>query len=363
MPGFMDFLADQLPSILAGNNSVIQANRMRPGAVPDGRPAIWPSAPAASSGDPRSDHLGRRRVLQENGAPRREPAPELLPTGSLQGRAAQQPFPQAQAGLLDSGEDARQGGLLSGLQNTMTSPLFLSGLGLLTGGGFGGAMRGAQLGLSFEEDRRRKAETQTKDAAARSFFSDPANLEGLPPGAAAGLRSMGHEGLKSAIELLSKGHVTPLDRKYKESQIAANVARAGYYRDGGADRTGQKERIIAGLMEEDPDLSYADAVALASRAPQNHDMRRENLALTAYRNDPSRTLEEWRQFYGLGAQSSAQPPQQPAPAQSSPPVRSPSVAPQSAGPSGVPAGARQAQDGNWYVPDPERPGKYLKVNP
>jgi hypothetical protein len=25
-------------------------------------------------------------------------------------------------------------------------------------------------------------------------------------------------------------------------------------------------------------------------------------------------------------------------------------------------GARQAQDGNWYVPDPKRPGKYLRVN-
>jgi hypothetical protein len=25
-------------------------------------------------------------------------------------------------------------------------------------------------------------------------------------------------------------------------------------------------------------------------------------------------------------------------------------------------GARQAKDGNWYVEDPNRPGKYLKVN-
>ncbi|MDR6955980.1 hypothetical protein J2X65_005367 [Ancylobacter sp. 3268] len=32
-------------------------------------------------------------------------------------------------------------------------------------------------------------------------------------------------------------------------------------------------------------------------------------------------------------------------------------------PSGVPQGARQAPDGNWYVPDPARPGKYLKVQP
>ena len=25
-------------------------------------------------------------------------------------------------------------------------------------------------------------------------------------------------------------------------------------------------------------------------------------------------------------------------------------------------GARKADDGNWYVPDPKRPGKYLKVS-
>ncbi|MCB4770478.1 hypothetical protein LGR54_17860 [Ancylobacter sp. Lp-2] len=32
-------------------------------------------------------------------------------------------------------------------------------------------------------------------------------------------------------------------------------------------------------------------------------------------------------------------------------------------PAGAPQGARQAPDGNWYVPDPARPGKYLKVQP
>ena len=30
-------------------------------------------------------------------------------------------------------------------------------------------------------------------------------------------------------------------------------------------------------------------------------------------------------------------------------------------PQGAPAGSRQARDGMWYVPDPNRPGKYLKV--
>ena len=30
---------------------------------------------------------------------------------------------------------------------------------------------------------------------------------------------------------------------------------------------------------------------------------------------------------------------------------------------GLPEGARQAKDGNHYVPDPQRPGKYLQVVP
>lgn len=32
-----------------------------------------------------------------------------------------------------------------------------------------------------------------------------------------------------------------------------------------------------------------------------------------------------------------------------------------AAPSGAPQGAKQASDGNWYIPDPQRPGKYLMV--
>jgi hypothetical protein len=29
-------------------------------------------------------------------------------------------------------------------------------------------------------------------------------------------------------------------------------------------------------------------------------------------------------------------------------------------PAGVPANAKKAPDGNWYSPDPKRPGKYVK---
>jgi len=38
------------------------------------------------------------------------------------------------------------------------------------------------------------------------------------------------------------------------------------------------------------------------------------------------------------------------------------LTPPPAAPAGMPEGARQAKDGNYYIPDPQRPGKYLKVN-
>jgi hypothetical protein len=43
----------------------------------------------------------------------------------------------------------------------------------------------------------------------------------------------------------------------------------------------------------------------------------------------------------------------------------PAAAPAAAGarPAWAPANAAQAPDGNWYVPDPNNQGKYLKVNP
>lgn len=60
------------------------------------------------------------------------------------------------AGLLGNFDDEPQG-LLGGVQRTMTSPLFLAGAGLLTGQGFGGAMRGMQMGAAFDQQRQEDA--------------------------------------------------------------------------------------------------------------------------------------------------------------------------------------------------------------
>lgn len=279
MAGLLNFGNDELPSIWGGSNSIIQGNRMRGNPAQDGIPALL------------------QLLAAQRGAPAPQPAPQ--PGGAMPLPAPNpsraMPAPPAQmptgGGLLGNFEEPQQG-LLAGIHDAFFNPMTLTGLGLLTGEGFGGAMRGAQMGMAYQDQQRKKAEQQRLNAASQSFFADPANLEGLPPGAVAGLRSMGHEGLKAAIDTLTKNHATPLDRKYRESQIAANNARAGYYRDGGADRTGQTERIIDRLMESNPDLSYEDAVALARRAPQDDSLRRERLAIDAYRNDPTREIEE-----------------------------------------------------------------------
>lgn len=73
------------------------------------------------------------------------------------------------AGLLPNFDDEPRG-LLGGLRNTMMDPMFLAGAGLLTGQGFGGAMRGAQLGMSFQDQQRQEAERRRKQQGFESLL-------------------------------------------------------------------------------------------------------------------------------------------------------------------------------------------------
>lgn len=342
MPGLLDFGNDELPSLLGGGNSIIWGNRMRGNQASDGLPALMQSFGHLSA-SPTS--APAQSPMPRPAGPMPLPAPN--PSRAMPAPPAQMP---TGGGLLGNFEEPQQG-LLAGIHDAFFNPMTLTGLGLLTGEGFGGAMRGAQMGITYQDQQRKKAEQQRLNAASQSFFADPANLEGLPPGAVAGLRSLGPDGLKAAIDTLTKNHVTPLDRQYRESQIAANNARAGYYRDGGADRTGQTERIIDRLMQSNPNLSYEEAVALARRAPQDDSMRLENLAMNAYRNDPSRELEEWRSFYGLSPRAAtpstpaATPPSSPVPGAPPPGGQSPGATSAPRGGSGAQqalARARQA---------------------
>lgn len=76
---------------------------------------------------------------------------------------------------------------------------------------------------------------------------------------------------------------------------------------GAGSEAGQTERIVSALQSENPDLSYAEALALAQSAPNKSAdiLRRESLAMTAAKEDndfaidPETTLNKWRQFYGL----------------------------------------------------------------
>lgn len=332
MTGLLDFNSDGYPSILSGNNSILWGNRVRHGTPHDAMPALFESAHSPSN--------ARERAPPAQTIP---PAPLPMPIQNPGGE-----MPNAPAGLLANYHQEPHGGLLTGLQDVMVNPLFLTGLGLLSGEGFGGAMRGAQLGFAMQEQKNQRSDKQRQEALLDHLM----NTTSAPPEIAqiAGMQGP-QAGANTLLEWMGPAQkARELDLEYKRSQIANNNARANWYREGaGGNRTGQTERIIERLMESNPELSYEDAVGLARRAPQDDSMRLERLAMDAYRNDPGQTLEEWRAFYGLGKRET-------------PAAAAPAEEPGSGRPPNVPPGARQAPDGNWYVSDPDRPGKYLKVN-
>lgn len=76
---------------------------------------------------------------------------------------------------------------------------------------------------------------------------------------------------------------------------------------------GTVDFIAQKLMAEDPSLSYAEAVGLARRAPNDQTLPLERLALQAakqdrnFRRDPDGTLAHWRQRYGLPAEQEGAP--------------------------------------------------------
>ena len=86
------------------------------------------------------------------------------------------------AGLLGNYDDEPQGGLLGGFQRGFTNPMTLAGLGLLTGEGFGGAMRGMQMGAAFDEQRRQRARTAQEQQAYRGLLESPELQATLPKG-------------------------------------------------------------------------------------------------------------------------------------------------------------------------------------
>lgn len=116
-------------------------------------------------------------------------------------------------------DDQPQGGLLAGLQRGFMNPMTLGGLGLLSGEGFGGAMRGMQVGAAFDDQRRQQEESARMKAAANQWYSNPENLKQLPPGMAPLVQAMGEKGVPFAAEVLAKNYQNPLETQYKQAQI------------------------------------------------------------------------------------------------------------------------------------------------
>lgn len=102
------------------------------------------------------------------------------------------------------------------------------------------------------------------------------------------------------------------------------------------------------------------AQRLASGEIKRHDAEKELRALP----DPMKGFAEWRkanpQLFGQALKAGSQggapataPSGSGAPSEATPDAPKP--------PAGAPAHARRAPDGLWYIPDPDRPGKYLQV--
>jgi hypothetical protein len=152
------------------------------------------------------------------------------------------------AGLLPNFDDEPRG-LLGGLRNTMMDPMFLAGAGLLTGQGFGGAMRGAQLGMSFQDQQRQEAERRRKQQGFESLLGQI----NAPPDVLALARFQGPE---AATETIGQWvgpaqEARRLEMELKRAQIAKaqreaaeNAARQkalydAFFGDGGAQPTSQ----------------------------------------------------------------------------------------------------------------------------
>jgi len=119
------------------------------------------------------------------------------------------------AGIWNIPDDEPQG-LLGGLQRGFTNPMTLSGLGLLSGGGWDGAMQGARLGMGFDEQRRQDAARQQFDGLLRTVNAPPdilsiARMQG--PQAGASTLAQWLDPARSADLDLKKAQIAKIQRE------------------------------------------------------------------------------------------------------------------------------------------------------
>jgi hypothetical protein len=103
-----------------------------------------------------------------------------------------------------------------------------------------------------------------------------------------------------AVISMARGFENPADRAKADADLKLTMARAKYYEGGGRSvGGGGRQAVIDRLREEDPDLSYAEALALAQRAPRDDRLGRDRLAVDAAKNalDPEE-VDQWRGRFG-----------------------------------------------------------------
>lgn len=198
-------------------------------------------------------------------------------------------------------------GLFGGIKDSMMSPLFLGGAGLLSGGGMQGLSQGFQAandGQKYNEGQRKAGIEQQRDQQFGDLFQNGNSnqFDSMPPGLVALARVAGPD---AGPAMLAKGYQGKMD----------------------LDQQGKLQAQSLGIQ-------YNNTLKL-QRAQQDQKM-------------------EFMNRLSAGDQAQQPPPQQAGPQ----PQQSPGPQPQQAGPQ-----PRTARDGRQYVPDPNRPGKYLMVQP
>lgn len=102
----------------------------------------------------------------------------------------------ASNGLMDFGMPKELPGLFGNVKKTVTEPMFMAGAGLLSGGGWQGAMQGAQMGAGLQEQERDSA-----NLANKRQMHDALLAQQTDPGMRSLLAAAGPE---QAVALLSR---------------------------------------------------------------------------------------------------------------------------------------------------------------
>lgn len=173
-------------------------------------------------------------------------------------------------------------GFFDGLLNSVQNPLFLGGIGLMTGGGEG-LQRGLLAGNQFSQQRKKQ---QQQDALAQGLMTMPglsetdrtilANNPELATNALAGLYANKFDPMadlkrKTAELGLQRGQadlgMMPLERRYKEAQIGLTNAQAAAAAQRGDGSFNQRAQA-AGTYGLDPNSDAGRAYILTGKLPR-----------------------------------------------------------------------------------------------